>query len=265
MPRSIWNGAISFGLVNVPVQLFSATESKEVHFHNVSKSGHRIRNKRVDEKTGREVEYKSIVKGYELSKGKTVIIEPEELEVAAPKQTRAIEIEDFVDLAEIDPIYYDATYYLAPKGDAAGKSYALLREAMTRTERVGIGRFVMRTKQYLVAIRPDDDLLVLHTMYFADEIRDPSSLDVPPKLRNTAKELKIAEQLIESQTIAWDPERYGDTYREEVLKIIRKKSKGQEIVVAEPEEQPAQVLDLVEALQKSLDAKKPKKRRRRAS
>jgi DNA end-binding protein Ku len=261
MPRSIWNGAISFGLVNVPVGLYSAVEPKDIQFHQMTKSGHRIRMKRVDDKTGREVEYSELLKGYELSKGKYVAIDREELAAAAPKQTRTIEIEDFVDLTEIDPIYYESTYYLAPRGSGADKSYALLREAMERSERAGIGRFVLRTKQYLAAIRAADDVLLLNTMYFADEIRDTKGLDVPKRVMVGARELKIADQLIESLTVDWDPERYDDTYRAEVMKVIRRKAKGQPIAVEAEEEPRAKVVDLVEALQASLDAKrKPRKR-----
>ena len=261
MPRSIWNGAISFGLVNVPVALYSAVEPKDIQFHQMTKSGHRIRMKRVDEKTGREVEYGDLLKGYELSKGKYVIIERDELAAAAPKQTRTIEIEDFVDLAEIDPIYYESTYYLAPRGSGADKAYALLREAMERADRAGIGRFVLRTKQYLAAVRASDGVLLLNTMYFADEIRASTGLDVPKRVKVGTRELKIAEQLIESLTVDWKPDRYDDTYRAEVLKVIRKKSKGQAITVEEEEEPRAKVVDLVEALQASLDQRrKPRKR-----
>jgi DNA end-binding protein Ku len=262
MPRSIWNGAISFGLVNVPVSLYSAIEQKDIRFHQMTKSGHRVRQKRVDEKTGKEVQYESLVKGYEQSKEKFVLVEPEELEAAAPRQTRAIEIEDFVDLAEIDPIYYQTTYYIAPqKKSGADKGYALLHKAMERSERAAIGRFVMRTKQYLVAVRPVNNHLVLETLYFADEIRDVKDLDLPKGARVGDREMKIALQLIDSLTTEWEPKRYKDTYRAEVEKIIRAKAKGKTITVEEPEETDAGVLDLVAALQASLDAKaKPKKK-----
>jgi DNA end-binding protein Ku len=262
MPRSIWNGAISFGLVNVPVQLFSAAESQDVHFHQFTKSGQRVRNKRVAEKSGREVEYGDIVKGYELSKGKFVMIEPEELEAADPKQTRTIDLEDFVALEEIDPIYFEYPYYLAPQR-GADKPYALLREALARTDRVGIGRFVMRTKQYLAAIRPSDKVLVLHTMYFADEVRDAKQLDLPARTQSSDRELRMAEQLIDSLTVGWDPKRYEDTYRAAVLDVIRRKSKGQEIVAETPEEPTADVVDLFAALQASLAGGKGRGRARR--
>ena len=264
MPRSIWNGAISFGLVNVPVQLFSAAEQQDVHFHQFTKSGQRVRNKRVAEKSGREVEYGDIVKGYELSKGKFVMIDPEELEAADPKQTRTIDLEDFVALEEIDPIYFEYPYYLAPQR-GADKPYTFLREAMARSERVGIGRFVMRTKQYLAAIRPADKVLVLHTMYFADEIRDPKQLDLPARTQTSSRELRMAEQLIDSLTVEWSPKRYEDTYREAVLDVIRRKAKGEKIMTEEAEEPSAQVVDLFEALQASLTDGKGRGRRRTAS
>jgi DNA end-binding protein Ku len=256
MPRSIWNGAVSFGLVNVPVGLYSAVQPKDVHFHEMTKSGHRIRHKRVDEKTGREVDYDNIVKGYERTKGKYVLVEPDELAAAAPKQMRTIEIEDFVELADIDPIYYNSTYYVAPRGgQGADKSYALLREAMAKSGRAAIGRFVMRTKQYLVVIRPDDNVLKLETLYFADEIRDAKGLGIPSRARPSAKELKIATQLIDSQTREWDPKNYKDTYRAAVQKVIAKVAKGEEVAVEEPPEEEGKVVDLVEALQASLDAR----------
>ncbi len=154
MPRAIWNGTISFGLVNVPIGLYSAIEEKQIRFHQMTKSGHRIRQKRVDEKTGKEVDYDALVKGYEKTRGKVVLVEPQELDAAAPEQTRTIDIEDFVELADIDPIYYNSTYYIAPRsGAGADKAYALLREAMRKSGRAAIGRFVMRTKQYLAVIR----------------------------------------------------------------------------------------------------------------
>jgi len=264
MPRSIWNGTISFGLVNVPVGLYSAVESKDIRFHQMTKSGHRIRNKRVDEKTGREVDYDSLVRGFEQRKGSYVIVEPEELDAAAPRQTRMIEIEDFVELADIDPIYYNTTYYVAPRtGNAADKSYALLREAMEKSGKAAIGRFVMRTKQYLAVVRPADGMLVLETLYYEDEIRDPKALDIPKRTSVGVRELKIARQLIDSLTAEWKPSRYHDTYRAEVEKIIRRKAKGESIVAEEEADAtPTNVTDLVAALEASL-ARKGKRGARR--
>jgi Ku protein len=179
MPRSIWNGAISFGLVNVPVQLFSAVQQKDIHFHEFQEgTGTRIRHKRVSEKTGREVEYDKIEKGYETSRGKYVMLTAEELASVEPGKSRTIDIEDFVELAEIDPIYFEKPYFVVPQ-KGAEKPYALLRAAMERSERVAIARFVMRTKQYLAALRVADNVIVLETLYFDDEIRDTNELNVP--------------------------------------------------------------------------------------
>jgi DNA end-binding protein Ku len=255
MPRAIWSGTISFGLVNVAVKLHTATEEKDVSFHQLQeKTGDRIRVKRVSEETGREVDYEDIVKGYEVSKGKHVIVTPEELESVDPGPKRTVAIEDFVGLEEIDPIYFVKTYYVAP-ADAEGskKAYVLLRDAMRKSNRVAIGRFVMRTKQYLVAIRPMDDVLILTTLYFSDEVRSWKDLDVPGKVKVSVRELDIALRLIDSLTTAWKPERYDDTYRTKLLKLIKDKAKGKEIVV-EPEERPAPVTDLLAALEESVRA-----------
>jgi DNA end-binding protein Ku len=269
MPRSIWNGALSFGLVNVPVQLFSAVEQKDVHFNEFQAgTGARIRHKRVSEKTGREVDYSDIEKGYETSRGKYVMLTKEELESVEPGKSRTIDIEDFVELAEIDPVYFEKPYYVAPQ-KGAEKPYALLRAALEQSERVAIARFVMRTKQYLAAIRVAGDVLVLETMYFPDEIRDPKSLDIPKRTKVEAKELRIAEQLIDSMTVAWKPERYEDTYRAEVLDLIKRKGKGQEIDVEPRESEGEKVVDLMEALQRSLEGRgtrrKPSGRKRTAA
>ena len=257
MPRSIWTGAISFGLVNVPVKLYSATEDKDIHFNQFQKdTGERIRYKRVAEGTGDEVEYDDIVKGYEKSKGRFVMVTPEELEAVEPGKTRTIEIEDFVDLDELDPIYFEKTYYLAPaSGGGADKAYALLREAMEKANKVAIGRFVMRTKQYLTALRPSGNLLLLETMFFPDEIRSTKELEDDVKgAKVSDRELKVAEQLIDSLTTEWDPQRYHDTYRERVLELIDQKSKGEEVVVEKAEAAESNVVDLLAALEASLAA-----------
>lgn len=252
MPRAIWTGSISFGLVNVPVGLYSATESKTIHFHQVQEgTGRRIRQKRVAEGTGREVDYEKIVKGYETDDGDLIIVTPEELESVEPTRTRTIEIEDFVELAQIDPIYFDKAYYLAPD-DGSKKPYALLREAMRSSGRVAIGRFVMRNKEYLAAIRPLDEVLVLETMHFGDEVRSPDDLDVPGKVKLTDRERKIAGQLIDSLTTDWDPMAYEDRYRERVADLVRQKARGGEVVVAEEEER-ERPSDLMKALEASLD------------
>jgi DNA end-binding protein Ku len=253
----------------VPVQLYSAVEEKDIHFHQMSPRGHRIKYKRVDEKSGREVEYRDIVKGYEVSKGKFVTITPEELAAAEPEKTRTIEIEDFVDLEEIDPIYFASTYYVAA-GKGGEKPYALLRAAMDKSGRIAIGRFVMRTKEYLVALRPSDDVIMLHTMYFPDEIRATTGINVPTKrVKATDREVKMAQQLVDSLTTEFDPAEYKDTHRQKVLALIKKKGQGKEIEIAEPERKGGDVLDLMEALKNSLEqpkkkkpAKRPAKKRR---
>jgi len=253
MPRAIWTGAISFGLVNVPVKLYSATESKDVSFHQLEKdTGKRIDHRRFATGTDREVDYDDIVKGYEVSKGKYVVVTPEELESVDPGRSRTIDIEDFVALEDIDPVYYERSYYLAPAGDEGAKAYRLLREALRRTERVAVGRFVMRTKQYLGAIRVSGDVLVLETLFFGDEIRDTGDLDLPATGRLSDRELRIAEQLIDSMTVDFDPSAYADTYREKVLELIEQKAEGKEIAV-EPDAELAPVTDLLAALEASLE------------
>jgi DNA end-binding protein Ku len=262
MPRAIWSGSISFGLVNVPVKLYSAIHHQGLAFHQFEEgSNARVRNKRVSEKTGKEVAYEDIVKGYEVTKGNYVMVDPDELAGFAPRATRTIDIEDFVALADIDPIYYDATYYLAPeKSEGARKAYVLLREAMKDRGKVAVGRLVMRTKQYLAAIRPYEDALALSTMLFHDEIVPVTEIEDIPTGRSAPKvspaELKMAAQIIESMSREWDPERYEDTYRVEVLDFLKKKAAGEEIVTPEEPEEQTNVVDLMAALEASLEAAK---------
>src|ERR1700691_2092121 len=182
MARPIWTGALSFGLVTVPVGVYSATDDKTIHFNQLERgTSDRVRNKRVNERTGEEVAFDAIVKGYDLGGGRYVVVEPEELEAVEPGRSKTIDITDFVDLDEIDPVFYKSTYYLAPQGAGAERAYALLRHAMSDTKKVGIATFVMRGKQHLVGIRPDKRVLALETMYFADEVRDPvAELDTLP-------------------------------------------------------------------------------------
>jgi DNA end-binding protein Ku len=263
MPLSIWNGAIAFGLVNVPVRLYSATESKQVTFHQFEKgTKKRIDYRRFAEGTKREVDYADIVKGYETSKGHYVMVTPTELESVEPGRSRTLDIEDFVRLEEIDPVYFEKTYYLEPV-EGAEKAYALLVETMNDTGRVGVGRFVMRTKQYLATVRPMGDALVLETMFFGDEVRDPKDLKLPTRTKVSPKEKRIATQLVESLTVPFDPDAYKDTYRRRVLALIRKKSRGQEVKVEAREEAP-NIVDLMAALEASLKdkhaAKRPAKR-----
>jgi DNA end-binding protein Ku len=255
----MWSGAISFGLVNVPIKLYSAVSKKTVRFHQLnSETGNRIQQKRVDPETGEEVAYESIVKGYELTRDRYVLITPEELETLDPEKTRSIDIEDFVDESEIDPIYYDHPYYLVPDKGAA-KAYGLLLNAMADADKVAIARVVIRSKEQLVAIRPhrDGDLLVMETMVFADEVVGTGELDGLPdakELKVSERELKMARQLIESLTDEFDPGKYKDEYREKVLQLIERKAEGEEIAVQPEAPEPAKVPDLMAALEASLAA-----------
>ena len=263
MARSIWTGAISFGLVTVPVKLYSSVNRKTVRFHQLSgKSGVRIAQKRVDPSTGDEVAYDEIVKGFELTPDRYVVIEPGELETLQPKKTKTIEIEDFVELSDIDPIYYDHPYYLAP-GTGGGKPYRLLVDAMRETGRVAIARVVIRSKEALVAVRPmDDHVLGMSTMLFPDEVVDPDSIDeiaATADVDVTDRELDIAKQLVESLAGPFDSSKYHDTYRQEVLDLIERKAAGEEIAVqpaADEDDEP--VPDLMAALKASLDAVRDK-------
>jgi DNA end-binding protein Ku len=258
MPRSIWTGAISFGLVTVPVKLYSAVNRKTVRFHQLSgKTGVRIAQKRVDPQSGEEVAYEDIVKGYELSPDRYVVIEPAELDTLQPKKTKTIEIEDFVELAQIDPIFYDHPYYLAP-GPGGAKPYRLLLEAMAETEKVAIARVVIRSKEQLVAIRAVGDVLEMATMLFADEVSSPDRLEElpdPKEVKTTKREVEIAKQLIGSLAADFEPDKYHDTYRADVLALIERKAEGKEIAVQpEAEEASVPAPDLMSALKASLDA-----------
>jgi len=261
MPRSIWSGAISFGLVNVPVKLYSAVSRKTVRFNQLNKdTGNRIQQKRVDPETGDEVSYDQIVKGYELSTDRYVVITPEELDALDPERTRTIDIEDFVDLDEIDPVYYDHPYYLVPDKGAA-KAYGLLLGAMEQAGKVAIARVVIRSKEQLVAIRPSSDVLLMETMLFHDEVVPSGDIEDLPEgkeLKVSDRELKMAQQLIDSLTAEFDPSRYHDEYREKVIELIERKASGEEIAVQPEAPQPARVPDLMAALEASLSAVKDK-------
>jgi DNA end-binding protein Ku len=254
----MWTGAISFGMVTVPVKLYSAVNRKAVRFHQLSaSSGVRISQKRVDPSSGEEVPYEEIVKGFELSPERYVVIEPGELESLAPKKSRTIEIEEFVELAQIDPVYYDHPYFLAP-GPGGSKPYRLLLEAMRDAGKVAIARVVIRSKESLVAIRPMGDALGMATMLFADEILPAEEIDEIAETREvktTKRELEIAVQLIESLAADFEPQKYRDTYREEVLALIERKAQGEEIAVQPAaEEIQAPAPDLMSALKASLEA-----------
>jgi DNA end-binding protein Ku len=255
----MWSGAISFGLVNVPIKLYSAVSKKTVRFHQLNgETGNRIQQKRVDPETGEEVAYDQIVKGYELTRDRYVVINPDELEALDPEKSRTIDIEDFVDLAEIDPVFYDHPYYLVPDKGAA-KAYGLLLSAMEEAGKVAIARVVLRSKEQLVAIRPhrDGNLLMMETMIFADEVVPPEDLDGLPEkddLKASDRELKMAQQLIESLASDFEPQRYHDEYREKVLELIEAKAEGAEIAVQPEAPKAERVPDLMAALEASLAA-----------
>jgi DNA end-binding protein Ku len=267
MPRSIWSGAISFGLVNVPVKLYSAVSKKTVRFHQLhGETGSRIQQRRVDPSTGEEVAYEDIVKGYEIGKDRYVVVTPDELEALDPEKTRSIDIEDFVDESEIDPIYYDHPYFLAP--DRGGeKAYRLLLDAMKQAGKVAIARVVIRNKEQLVAIRPSGDALTMSTMTFADEVGPAEKIDEigaesdEGKAKTTKRELDMAQQLIDSLTSDFDPSKYRDTYRERVLDLIERKAAGEEIAAPPEAPEPAPVPDLMAALEASLQEAKGKERK----
>lgn len=256
MPSAIWTGAISFGLVQVPVRLVTATKSKDVSFNQLEEgSGARIRYKKVSSESGEEVPAERIKRGYEISKGRYVMVEPEEIEALRPRGSHTIEIEEFVDLDDIDPLYFEQPYYLAP--DPRGiKPYKLLVDAMTELQKVAIGRIVLRSKERLVAIRPIDGVLCIETMRYADEVipRDGLVPEEESDVELTERERAMAQQLVESlASEAFEPEKYHDEYREQLLDLIERKAAGEEIVAPPAPEAPAKVLDLVAALEASLE------------
>jgi DNA end-binding protein Ku len=257
MPRAIWSGSISFGLLNVPVKLYSAVSKQTVRFRELREDdGSRIRHKRVAEEDGEEVPYERIVKGYEISPDQFIVLTRDELEEIDPKRTRAIEVQDFVDLDDIDPIYFDHPYYLGPDAGAE-KAYALLVRAMKEERKVAIARFVLRNKEHLAAIRPMGDVLTLATMRFADEIVEPDDLDgvLPDKEAKPEKrELEMAKKLIDSLATDFEADRYRDEYREELLELIERKAKGEAVVVHSEEPKPTKAPDLMAALEESLAA-----------
>jgi DNA end-binding protein Ku len=266
MPRAIWSGSISFGLVNIPVKLYSAVSRKTVRFHQIdAESGQRIRQQRVNPGSGEEVPYEQIVKGYEISPDRYVTITPEELEALEPQKTRTIDIEQFVDLEQIDPIYYDHPYYLAPDKGAA-KPYKLLLDAMEEADKVAIARVVIRSKENLVALRSYGGAITMETMLFPDEVTQPESIEelaaLDGDVKTTKRELDMAKQLIESLSGDFDPGEYRDEYRERVLDMIERKAAGETITIEEPVAEKKEVPDLMAALEASIAASKapPKKR-----
>jgi DNA end-binding protein Ku len=265
MARAIWTGSISFGLLNVPVRLYSAVARRGISLREIRESdGARIRHRRVAEGTDEEVPYEQIVKAFEIAPDRYVPLSREELASLDPKKTRAIEVQDFVDLAEIDPIYFDSPYYLGP-AQGAEKAYALLAEALRRSGKVAIARFVFRNKEHLAAIRGGEgDVLTLTTMRFGDEVVPPEALEdaLPAEAPKVAKrEVEMAEQLIDSLSARFDPAAYRDEYREELLAMIERKAEGEEVLAAPPpeEREPTRAPDLMAALEQSVAAVKGKR------
>ena len=263
MARAIWTGSLSFGLVNVPVALYSATEDRSIRFHQFQAgTADRIRQKRVNERTGEEVPYNEVVKGYDLGGDEFVLVTPEELAAVAPGRSKTIDVTAFVELSEIDPLYFDHAYYLAPPDKKAvrgtEKAYALLAEAMRRSGKVALATFVLREKQYLCAVRATDEVLVLETLLYADEIREPmdeiSTLPVEGELNQ--RELEMAAQLIDSMAAPWEPEKYHDDYRAHVEDLIEQKRAGAVVNAGGAEPQAAPVVDLMKALEESVRARR---------
>ena len=255
MPRPVWKGAIAFGLVTIPVGLYPATERAErLSFHLLhKKDGGRIDYKRFCEKEDKEVPWSEIVKGYEYAKGKYVVLTDDDFEKAKTPATQMFDIRAFVDANEIDFVYFDTPYYLAPMATAAVKAYALLRDALEESGRVGVGTIVMREREHLAALEPSGEALVLTAMRFAHELRSPKGLDLPRARHGyQAKELKLAQQLIDTLTSKWDPTQFKDTYTDVLKQVIRQKIKGGEIEVPEPPKRP-KVVDLAKALEQSLE------------
>jgi DNA end-binding protein Ku len=257
--RSIWNGAITFGLITIPVGLYTATEDRDVAFHLLSrKDKSRIEYKRVSSKTGREVDWDDIVKGHEYEKGKYVVFTQEELEQIAPESARVIDVVQFVDAAEVDPIYFEKSYYVAPT-EVAVKAYNLVVKALAESDRVAVGKVAIREKERLCILRVRDDLLVLETMKWPDEIRVPEFEQLDRRTRVSAQELKMARQLIDQLSGEFDPNVFEDSYRHRVEEAIEAKIAGDEISVAPAEAPSEKVVDLLEALKASVDQTKAKK------
>ena len=254
MARSLWTGSLSFGLVNVPVRLFSAVRDRGVHFNQLhEKDGVPIETRRVCSKEGKEVPYDEIVSGYEIEDGKWVTLTDEELAAAEPRKTKTIDIEEFVDLADVDPIYFDHPYFLVPaEGEGAARAYRLLAEAMGASDRVALGRFVLRTKEYLVAIRVRDGVLDLTTMRFADEVRSTDGVEKPGGKKPAKKQVDQAVALIEAMSGDFEPSEWKDCHRERLLKIIDQKRKGKRVKAPPKVDEPKAVPDLMAALEESL-------------
>ncbi|MFD8417415.1 Ku protein [Streptomyces sp. NPDC059650] len=261
MARPVWTGVISFGLVSLPVALYTATDSHTIHFHQLQRGTcDRIRNRRVNERTGKEVELEEIVKGYDTGE-EYVLIEPHELDEIAPGRSKTIEITGFVDLDTVDPIFFGKTYYLGPKGKEYTKIYGLLEQALEESNRAGIATFVMRGREYLVALKAEKGLLAVHTLHWSEEIRDPQQEipDLPKTGDASAGELKMAHQLIDALAVDWQSEDYHDVYQEKVAALIKAKQAGETVEKAEPAPKATGAVDLMEALRASVErARSPK-------
>jgi DNA end-binding protein Ku len=251
-PRSIWNGTIAFGLVTVPIKVYSATESKTVHFREVhAKDGSTIEHRRICPKDDKAIDYKDIVKGYEVSKGKWVELTDDEIAAAAGSRSRLIEVDHFVPADEIEPEYYERTYYLGAQ-DKSKDAYALLHAALERSARAGVGRWVFHNRERTVVVRAVEDVLLIHTMRFADELVDPSDLDLARVNRKPSdREIKMASSLVDGLHTEFEPSDYEDTYRKDVLAVVERKAQGKNI---EPpaDEEPEAADDLLAALEASL-------------
>jgi DNA end-binding protein Ku len=257
VPRAIWSGSISFGLVNVPVKLFPAVRSHDIRFTQLHRdSGGRVRRKRVDETTGEEVAYDDIVKGYEVGAGRYVLVDPDEIDALAPEASRTIDIHDFVARDEIDPLYYDRPYYLAPATASAGKPYRLLLEAMQHADKVAIASFVMRTKEHLVALRAQDGVMVANTMNFVDEVQPADRIDglELAEVDVNPRELEMAQRLIDSLVTRFDATAYEDRHHQRVISFLESKAEGRQVAAPEAAADTGEVIDLMAALERSLAA-----------
>jgi DNA end-binding protein Ku len=258
MARPVWSGTISFGLVAIPVKLYNAVRRQSVSFNQLDERNMaRIRYRKVNDETGEEVGDDHIVKGYEVSKGRYVIVNPDELEPFMPVATRSVDLDEFVDLADIDPVYFDSAYHLAPDGPP--KPYVLLARAMEASGKVAIGRFVMRNKQHVAAIRAEDGRLVMSTLVYADEVVDPADIDELQELDAVEvndKEVAMAESLVESLAAEFEPEKYHDEYREEVMALIQMKADGEEFEAPAAAAEKPKVVDIMAALEASVAAAK---------
>jgi DNA end-binding protein Ku len=267
MARPVWSGTISFGLIAIPIKLFHAVRHKSVSFNQLDeRTMSRIRYRKVSDETGEEVPDEHIVKGYEVSKGRYILVDPDELEPFIPAATKTVDLEEFVDLAEIDPVYFESAYYVAP--DSNPKPYVLLARAMEEAGKVAIGRFVMRNKQYTAAIRAIDGRLMMSTLAYADEVVSPESIDELAGIADvdlSTREVQMAEALVDSLSDDFDPAKYHDDYREQVLGLISKKAAGEEFEVPEVEVEKPKIVDLMAALEASVDAAKTARKRHPAT